>query len=56
MFGIILIDVFTLMIKTQRRQFVPVSKVSNVEIFYDHGGLENKIKVKFMTGNKRSCH
>ena len=28
----------------------------NVKIFYDHGGVENKVKFIFMTSNKRSCY
>ena len=28
----------------------------NEKIFYDHGDLENKVKVKLMTCNKRCCH
>ena len=45
------IDVFTLRTKvfqTQRWQFVPFSKGSNVKTFYDCGDLENKAKIKPM--------
>ena len=31
-------------------------KVPNVKIFYDPRDLENTVKVKLMTYNKRSCH
>ena len=37
--------------------FVPPSKVPNIKIIvYDPGDLENKVKVKLMTYNKRSFH
>ena len=31
---------------------MPLAKVSKVKTFYDHGGLENMVKVKFMIHNK----
>ena len=40
----------------QSRQFAPASKVSNVKNFNDRDDLENKVKVKLMTCNIRSCH
>ena len=42
--------------QTQRWQFVPPSKVSTVKTFCGPGDLKNKVKVKLMTRNKRSCH
>ena len=35
-------------------KFSATFKVSNVKSFYNHGDLENKVKVKLMTWNKRS--
>ena len=53
------IDVSTCRLKifqTQRWQFVPLLKVSNVKTFNDRRELEKKVKFNPMTCNKRSCH
>ena len=34
---------------------MPPSKIPNVKTFYDPGNLKNKVKVKLITCNKRSC-
>ena len=50
MLGTSSIDVSTFIIKifqTQKRHFMPLSKVSNVKTFCDHGDLENNLLVKF---------
>ena len=31
-------------------------KFSKVKTFYDYGDLENKVKVKLVTGSERSYH
>ena len=52
------IDGSTLMIENLPNPKIAVcaTKVPNVNTFYDHGDLENKVKVKLMSCNKRSCH
>ena len=53
------IDISTFMIRifqTPKWQFVPPLNVPNVKTCYDPGDLENKVKVKIMIYNKRSCH
>ena len=50
------IDVPALMIKIfeiQRWQFMPTSKGPNVKTLYDPCDLENRVKIKLLTSNKR---
>ena len=57
MFGRFFIDVSTLMVKNRPKMTVCSSfKVSNIKIVSDHGDLENKVKVKLMMCNTKSCH